>query len=201
MPMDFQFSHIHMSDPSHVLLMEKWVNDPLPFDVIELPKTQWATSDNILQHLINTETEDDDMLQEVGNGLNPGLNRNNKRSKKLLWKDLGLGDFANGGGPDYTFDRTILTHLATTDSEEPKFLPAEAAELDAARENDLMRNRVLQGLERSAEAQGILHSGLDESFNGSIPEINLSTPAFRTRTPMPQPRRSSYQTPDSRIIR
>lgn len=110
MTRDSTFSYVHIDNPNQVLYMERWIDEPIPFDDIDTQALMEATAN--LFPLILLEDEEDGTLAMSQATFGAKLNKN-RRLRDRVWSDLDIFDkFLNEESPlSKQTDKTILKPL------------------------------------------------------------------------------------------
>ncbi|CUM63211.1 uncharacterized protein PRCAT00000781001 [Priceomyces carsonii] len=112
MSRDSNFSYVHINHPNQVLYIEKWKDEPIPFDDIDT-QILFDTTLSVYPNFFFEEEDDNNLLV---NSMNFGLKSlKNKRKllKEKIWNDLNITEkFSDQLHPD-NVDRTILSPLYT----------------------------------------------------------------------------------------
>lgn len=85
---DSTFSYVHIVDPNQVLYMERWRDDPIPFDDIDTQTLIEATTSLFPQLLL--EEEEDGAIPINSTTLGAKVYKNRKLLKDKVWSDLGI---------------------------------------------------------------------------------------------------------------
>ncbi|CCE88858.1 Piso0_001647 [Millerozyma farinosa CBS 7064] len=84
---DSVYSYVHLQDQNHVIYMEKWQDDPLPFNDIDTQILFEQTSNLFPQFLIEEEEEGEVPVNSATFGAK--VYKNRKLLKQKTWSDLG----------------------------------------------------------------------------------------------------------------
>lgn len=84
---DSIFSYVHLDDSNHVLFMEKWQDEPIPFDDIDTQILFESTSNLFLNSLFD---DDDGGMSIHFNTLEFKVHKNQKFLKENVWVDLSI---------------------------------------------------------------------------------------------------------------
>ncbi|GME84324.1 unnamed protein product [[Candida] boidinii] len=110
MARDSEYSYVHMTNPNHILFMETWQQDILPFDDIDIPATNIYKSDNLIEQFLQTSKDSDPDASIIGgnNAAASATNKLNKKAKKSHWAHLGINELLSND--ENIRDTTILKH-------------------------------------------------------------------------------------------
>lgn len=109
---DSTFSYVHIDNPNQVLYMEKWHDEPIPFDDIDTHALVEATSNLFPQILL--EDEDDSGIPINLSIFGAKVFKNRNLMKEKVWTDLNIDKFLKEERPpDNTVLKSIYTKLDT----------------------------------------------------------------------------------------
>ncbi|ODQ77495.1 hypothetical protein BABINDRAFT_169103 [Babjeviella inositovora NRRL Y-12698] len=189
---DSSRSYIHLTASHHVLYLEEWVHEKLPFDDIDVNLNQDSDDEEYL-----TGNFGHSQPQHPSNGTF-GASRTYARPVPPAWKDLSLSEFL-ADHENFPRDGTILKRINRED-----FLEA--------REDKTMDEHDISAISTSSLGQNVLDAftseGLSQNLDGLDNSPNLRpharssvSPAGTMNTPEMNRVRRSYETPVARIMR
>ncbi|ODV68237.1 hypothetical protein HYPBUDRAFT_152822 [Hyphopichia burtonii NRRL Y-1933] len=110
---DSTFTYVHMDDLNQVLYMEKWQDDPIPFDDIDTQGLFEATSSLFPQFLL--EDEEDGGIPINSSTFGAKVYKNRSLLKEKVWTDLGIYDkfIKESSSLHKQSDKTILKSINT----------------------------------------------------------------------------------------
>ncbi|OUM52509.1 hypothetical protein BVG19_g1708 [[Candida] boidinii] len=110
MARDSEYSYEHMTNPNHILFMETWQQDILPFDDVDIPATNIYKSDNLIEQFLQTtkDSDPDASIIAGNNAAASATNKLNKKAKKSHWAHLGINELLLND--ENIRDTTILKH-------------------------------------------------------------------------------------------
>lgn len=110
---DSAFTYIHIDNPNQVLYMEKWQDDPIPFDDIDTHSLLEATSNLFPQLLL--EDEEDGGIPISSSTFGAKVYKNRNLLKEKVWTDLGVYDkfLKESSSLHKQTDQTILKPIFT----------------------------------------------------------------------------------------
>ncbi|ODV96207.1 hypothetical protein PACTADRAFT_49595 [Pachysolen tannophilus NRRL Y-2460] len=215
---DSQKNYIHMSNSHHVLYLERWINDKLPFNDIDFnaillqqQQSMQFQNSNFLKNAILIDEEDEEELasnrpylnQQFGGSAN--INGLNGLGKKLLtnniWQDLDLQIFLNEANNNNSSgdirDNTILKHL----NKQALSVDNDHNNNDTSGTNDDSFDFDGDDSDDDGDNNGVpLNTKTDEA--NDIVMRSASTASDLSSTPISRnTRKNHYQTPITRIIR
>ncbi|KAG7661787.1 CTA6 [[Candida] subhashii] len=110
---DGVFSYVHLDNANKVLYMERWREEPIPFDDIETQTLIEATSNQYPQLFLDEEEDDDVMYQPTPIFGSKVLK--NRHLKEKIWSDLRLQETFIEPSPSTTSrikDKTMVPPIA-----------------------------------------------------------------------------------------
>ncbi|CAH2351423.1 hypothetical protein CLIB1423_03S05974 [[Candida] railenensis] len=211
---DSHFSFIHLEDPNHVLYMEKWNEEPIPFDDIDTHALFEATANLFPQYLL--EEEEDGGIPISSSTIGAKIFKDRKLLKERTWTDIGIYErFSKTTGSSQR-DETILKHIYTNSDSVDEFTIADflsnGYEADEDRDQDpgspdMVNDSIMGGtgdLSLNSTSDFIGPSSNTFTMNPTRSVSNSSTNQIQTPRP-PRTRQPSsdrnFQTPITRIIR
>lgn len=110
---DSTFSYVHLDDANQVIYMEKWQDDPIPFNDIDTQSLIEATSNLFPQFLL--EEEEDSGLPINSSTFGTKVYKNRKLLKDKTWCDLAIFDkfLDESSSLHKQTDKTILESVYT----------------------------------------------------------------------------------------
>ncbi|KAK6455312.1 uncharacterized protein RJT20DRAFT_130106 [Scheffersomyces xylosifermentans] len=110
---DSTYSYVHIDDPNQVLYLEKWQDDPIPFDDIDTQSLLEATASLFPQLLLEEEEDGAIPIQPATFGTKAYKNRQLVKDK--VWNDFGIFEkFLNESSSLHKqVDKTILGSMHT----------------------------------------------------------------------------------------
>lgn len=215
---DSHFSFIHLEDPNHVLHMEKWQDNPIPFDDIDTQALFDATANLFPQYLL--EEEEDGGIPISSSTIGAKIIKDRKLLKDRTWQDLGIFDrFLEESAPkrrDETILKSVYTKLHNpvydVDNEHPELTMAEflssGYEVDMVDEHEISSSDIVNDSimgntgDLSLTSSDLL--GPSGNFSMNVRSSSVNSNAVQTPRP-PRTRQLStdrnFQTPITRIIR
>ncbi|EAZ63663.1 hypothetical protein PICST_28046 [Scheffersomyces stipitis CBS 6054] len=114
---DSTYSYVHIDDPNQVIYMEKWQDDPIPFDDIDTQQLLEATANLFPQLLLEEEEDGAIPIQPATYGAKAYKNRQLLKDK--IWNDFGIFEkFLNESSSlNKQVDKTILGSMYTKSNE------------------------------------------------------------------------------------
>lgn len=112
---DGVFSYMHLDNPNKVLYMERWKEEPIPFDDIETQNLVEAVSSIYPQLFLDEEEEDETLYTQSSNFGAKALK--NRHLKVKAWSDLRLYEtfLDESGELNVIRDKTIIPPIACPD--------------------------------------------------------------------------------------
>lgn len=116
---DSTFSYVHLDDPNQVIYMEKWEDDPIPFNDIDTQALIEATTSLFPQYLL--DEEEDSGLPINTSTFGTKVYKNRKLLKDKAWSDLGIFEkfLDESSSIHKQTDKTILKSVHTKLSNNP----------------------------------------------------------------------------------
>lgn len=110
---DSTFSYVHLDDPNQIIYMEKWEDDPIPFNDIDTQSLIEATTTLFPQYLL--EEEEDSGLPISSSTFGTKVYKNRKLLKDKAWSDLAIFDkfMDESSSLHKQKDKTILKSVYT----------------------------------------------------------------------------------------
>lgn len=215
---DSTFSYVHIVDPNQVLYMERWRDDPIPFDDIDTQSLMEATSSLFPQLLL--EEEEDGAIPINSTTLGAKVYKNRKLLKDMVWSDLGTFEtFLNESSSlNKQVDHTILKPIHSGQPqrtyqflEEPQKLTIGDFLSNGYSANDNLHNILSPGNDSMMAYHGdiSLNSTSDVLPSNSFINYRSNSVTNTAQGPIQTPRHArtrqlsdkNFQTPITRIMR
>ncbi|KAL6450185.1 hypothetical protein SBY92_002117 [Candida maltosa Xu316] len=177
---DGVFTYVHLSDANKVLYMERWKDEPIPFDDIDVTNLIEAAV-NVYPQLFADEEEEDGMISFPSQQFGSKSYKNRRSIKQKKWMDLNLDSF---------FQKTQVV--------DKTLVPPVANDPDLA---DFLNN----GYNKEDDIS--LNSTSDYAGNSNNTFLNLRSNSNNQQFQTPRPGRvrqvstDKFQTPVGRIMR
>ncbi|RCK63384.1 hypothetical protein Cantr_09782 [Candida viswanathii] len=125
MARDGVFSYVHLDDPNKVLYMERWKDEPIPFDDIDTTSLIDAAV-SIYPQLFAEDDDEDGMISFASQQFGSKIYKNRRSIKQKTWMDLNLLSFTSQGdsvgGGERVVDRTLVPPVRGGDPDLAAFL-------------------------------------------------------------------------------
>lgn len=108
MSRDGVFSYVHLDDPNKVLYMERWKDEPIPFDDIDTTNLIEAVV-NVYPQLFAEDEEEDGMISFASQQFGSKIYKNRRSIKQKTWMDLNLLSFHD---EKKVVDKTLIPAVA-----------------------------------------------------------------------------------------
>lgn len=115
MARDGVFSYVHLDDPNKVLYMERWKDEPIPFDDIDTTNLI-ESAINVYPQLFAEDEEEDGMISFTSQQFGSKIYKSRRSIKQKTWMDLNLLSFFNNSNNNdddkKIIDKTLIPPVA-----------------------------------------------------------------------------------------
>lgn len=113
MARDGIFLYVHLDDPNKVLYMERWKDEPIPFDDIDTTNLIESVI-NVYPQLFAEDEEEDGMISFTSQQFGSKIYKSRRSIKQKTWMDLNLLSFFNNNNDDdkKIIDKTLIPPVA-----------------------------------------------------------------------------------------
>lgn len=170
MTRDSTFSYIHIDNPNQVLYIERWKDDPIPFDDIDTQSLIDATAN--LFPLMHLGDDEDGILPMNLATFGAKVFKNRKLLKDKVWSDLGIYEkFLNEESPlNKQIDSTILKPIYTKPP--PNTFEIDDELLDMIEYQNTINTHITEGEKNDVSIATFLANGYLHDMN--IPNQDLN---------------------------